>query len=163
MLVQWQHWNVIPSGLFLSGDPSFEFFTFGANPGSDIQWGTGEDWEEPLDPKLTLGHVVTVVGYLPAGDIADPGRDLTGTIVGVPVGDPNRLDTDWVIVHDNVPGTPTNVIVPLTALEFPSPWVANTNAIRDPAPAPALGTGGLLMLAALLIAGLALACKRRWA
>ncbi len=145
LLITWQHWDVLASGVLLGGDPSKEFYTFDPAPGSD-PWGNDEDWDIPVDPKRTLGHVVTAVGYIAAGDPDDPGRDAMG-MVGGPV------TTDWVIVRDNVPATPIDVIVPLTAMEYPAPWVANTNAIRD-ASVPALGLwGGLLIAGALLAIG----------
>lgn len=147
LLITWQHWNAIASGVLLGGDPTREFFTFGGNPGTD-PWGNDEDWDEPVDPKLTLGHVTTAVGYIQAGDPDDPGRDATGTMVGGP------MPTDWVIVHDNVAATPRDVIVPLTLLEYGSPWLANTNAIRTPqipSMRPALALVLAVALAALVL------------
>jgi hypothetical protein len=66
-----------------------------------------------------LGHAVTAVGYIPAGDVLDPGPTLQGIMA----------PTDWVIVHDNWASTPRNVIIPF---DFLNNWVANTYAFPDP-------------------------------
>jgi hypothetical protein len=119
-----------------------DYYTFNAGPPPADPWGNDEVWPEaPLDPQLNLGHTVTAVGYINAGDPDDPNAP----------GNP----TDWVIVHDNVGGTARNVIVPLTATEYTAVWVANTNAQRVgdlPVPTPSMALGGRLTLVALLLA-----------
>ena len=71
------------------------------------------------DGDLGLGHAVTAVGYIPQGDVLDPGPTLPGIMA----------PTDWVIVHDNWASTPRNVIIPF---DFLNNWVANTYAFPDP-------------------------------
>lgn len=142
ILVTWSNWNIVPGPLLPPsgvGEASYggAFHTFLGGPPSPDPWGNGEDWEVPGDPGLYLGHVTTAVGYIVAGDPDDPNAP----------GNP----TDWVIVHDNAVPTPRNVIVPLTASEYGTHWVGNTNANRV-IPLPALGPFGLLVLCLALIA-----------
>jgi hypothetical protein len=76
-----------------------------------------------------LGHAVTAVGYIPAGDLLDQGPALG---LGL---------TDWVIVHDNWASTPRNVIIPF---DWVNNWVANTYAYPDP---------GFLRLTNIIVTG----------
>ncbi len=108
LLVSWTHWNVVPLGPQLppsgGGEAAFtlHFYTFG--PMAPDPWGNDETWTGGFGPN-SIGHVVTAVGYLSAGDPLNP---MPGT--------------DWVIVHDNVIQTPRNIAVPLNFND----WVANT-------------------------------------
>jgi len=148
-IVTWLHWNVsmvgsLPPSMGAMDESQFggDYYTFNAGPPPADPWGNDEVWpEDPIDPLQNLGHIVTAVGYIPAGgpdDINAPGNP-----------------TDWVIVHDNVAGTHRNVIVPLTAAEYASVWVANTNAQRVgdlPMPIPSMAFAGRLALVAVLLA-----------
>jgi hypothetical protein len=80
-----------------------------------------------------LGHTVTVVGYIPQGDILDPGPGLPGIMAS----------TDWVIVHDNWFSTPRNVIIPFDFVGNGN-WAANTYAYPDP---------GFLRLTNIIVTG----------
>jgi hypothetical protein len=70
-----------------------------------------------------LGHAVTAVGYIPAGDADD--KWLPAGLNG---------PTDWVIVHDNWFSTPRNVIIPYTSqlTNFVATWIANSTAVPWP-------------------------------
>ena len=112
-------------------------------------WNNNEDWTPPDDIKDTLGHVTTVVGYVTASSIEDPG-DPVG------IGGPS----DWLIVHDNAPGTVRNLAVPLNSTRF-SFWVGNTNvAFVGVTPVPVASTGALLGLG-IALAVIALVRLRR--
>lgn len=147
LLIAWSHWNISIAGhpppppqpgIFPESEEPTEFYNIDGFIPAD-PWENDEIWEpNPENPGLSLGHVTTVVGYIPAGDPDDPGV-LTAT------------PTDWVIVHDNVAGTPRNVIVPLMAAEYTNAWVANINA-NTPTPAPMLPLPALIALAAALAA-----------
>lgn len=159
LIVTWAHWNITAGPLLAplpgSGEAQYggAYYTFVVGPPPADPWGNDEVWpEEVEDPSLNLGHVTTAVGYIPAGDIDD---------INAPLGMP----TDWVIVHDNVPGTPRNVIVPLTASEYAGVWIANTNAVRTPPPQiPALSDVIWFASVALVMAtSLVVAMRRRYA
>jgi len=121
VLITWAHWQLLSTGNTLSavtgsgnelehGGTFFDFDPAVAPfPFTDPDFETNEVWNG-LDGQGNLGHTVTAVGYIPAGDLDDP----TG-------------NTDWIIVHDNV-SSPRNVIVPL---DF-SVWRANTTAVPEP-------------------------------
>ncbi len=156
VLVSWSHWNVGLQGTLAalpgaSDESQFggDYYGFLAGPPPADPWGNDEEWSEGgQDPKLTLGHVTTAVGYIAAGDPDD---------INAP-----QNPTDWVIVHDNAAGTARNVIVPLTAIEYAANWVANTNANQQVAVAvPLLTTTSRFALAALFIA-LAVAMTVGW-
>jgi hypothetical protein len=121
LILCYSHWNIsaTPTG----GLPSVGTNTESDFGGTYYQWGlvpvpyatNAEDevWNM-YDADYALGHAVTAVGYIPAGDVLDPGPSLgMGT-------------NDWVIVHDNWFSTPRNVIIP-----FFNFWVANTYAFPD--------------------------------
>jgi len=121
LILCYSHWNIsaAPTG----GLPSVGTNTESDFGGTYYQWGLvpvpgGTNAEDEMwnmyDNDLALGHAVTAVGYIPAGDMLDPGPSLgMGT-------------NDWVIVHDNWFSTPRNVIIP-----FFNFWVANTYAFPD--------------------------------
>ncbi len=133
VLVTWTDWFVMPVNLPPipgTGDPNdgeamytTYFYDFSPTPGGGDPWGNDEEWNYD-DSGTNLGHVTTAVGYLAANDPLNP---MPGT--------------DWVIVHDNVGGTPRNVAIPLTAATFLR-WVANTNA-NNTQPGVTLQTFGL--------------------
>ena len=95
---------------------------FMATPSSPFTNAEDEAWNFN-DDGSTLGHAVTCVGYIPAGDPADPYRQTANP-------------TDWVIVHDNWMSTPRNVAVafgtPGPPSQFNANWVANTTAVPWP-------------------------------
>jgi hypothetical protein len=122
LILCYSHWNIsaAPTG----GLPSVGTNTESDFGGTYYQWGlvpvpyatNAEDevWNM-YDGDYALGHAVTAVGYIPAGDVLDP-----GPLLGMGM-------NDWVIVHDNWFSTPRNVIIP-----FFNFWVANTYAFPDP-------------------------------
>jgi hypothetical protein len=125
LLLSYKHWNlvagqtaVLPSvGQSTEADYGGTYYVWDNTPipanAEDEQW-------MPDESAMSLGHVVTAVGYIPAGDLLDPGPSLGGQGLGVP--------TDWVIVHDNWASTPRNVIIPY---DWAVNWVANTIAFPD--------------------------------
>jgi len=127
LIVCFRHWNLLPTGQSLApvGPTNREsgyggtYYTWGSTPTPPYTNAEDEVWTN-LDNGLALGHAVTVVGYIPAGDPDDQGPAL------------GLGPTDWVIVHDNWFSTPRNVIVPygyLTPLPaWVATWVANTTA-----------------------------------
>jgi hypothetical protein len=122
LILCYSHWNIgaAPTG----GLPSVGTNTEADLGGTYYQWGlvpvpyatNAEDevWNM-YDNDTALGHAVTAVGYIPAGDVLDPSPSL------------QMPPNDWVIVHDNWFSTPRNVIIP-----FFNFWVANTYAYPDP-------------------------------
>ena len=127
LLVAWKHWHIQPAphpnlapvpgpGVAGFGGEYWDFIP-GPAPGMDTLWGTDEPWiDDDNDPKRNLGHVVTAIGYIPAGDPDDPEG-----LIGNP--------TNWVIVHDGVLGTARNLILPLTLTSFNTVFVGNTNLV----------------------------------
>jgi hypothetical protein len=142
MILSYSHWVINNTGLNLapSGPSSDEssiggtYFTWGTYTGGPSAEGD-EEWNGQ-DGATSLGHAVTAVGFIPAGD---PDDQWAAAGLGGP--------TDWVIVHDNWSGTPRNVIVPFN---YGATWVANTNAVPEP--------GALL----LILSGAGLLLFRRW-
>ena len=143
VLIHWSHWNIAPLGATLGaiteqGDEALKGgayygFVQGPPPQEDV-WGNGEPWPAPGDqPALGLGHTTMAVGFIQAGepeDIFSPAHP-----------------TDWVIVHDNVEGTPRNVIVPLSSVEYLSGvWTANTAVDLSVPSVPTLGGVGRLFM-----------------
>jgi hypothetical protein len=136
LILSYLHWNVASAGV---DDLSLQ----GANTESD--WGgayyvfanglgvtNAEDEVWNMDiADHGLGHAVTAVGYIPAGDVLDPGPTLAGLMA----------PTDWVVVHDNWASTPRNVIIPF---DFAGNWVASTFAFPDP---------GFLQLTNIVVVG----------
>jgi hypothetical protein len=119
LIVSFKHWNVNAAAGFLPSDGTNNesafggsYYYFESSPGSSN--AEDEDWNME-ENGLGLGHAVTTVGYIPAGDVLDPGPSMFG------------VPTDWVIVHDNWASTPRNVVVPFD-WNF---WVANTIAYPD--------------------------------
>ncbi len=122
LILCFKHWNVGAAGT--PDLPVVNTNTESGYGGSYYLWGSGtgstnaEDEEWNLGTNgVALGHAVTAVGYIPAGDLLDPWQAL------------QRPPTDWVIVHDNWASTPRNVIVPF---DYFNNWVANTIAFPDP-------------------------------
>jgi hypothetical protein len=103
------------------------YFTWGPTPGPNPTNAEDEVWNYS-DYDTALGHAVTAVGYIRAGDVDDPGPTLPGIMA----------PTDWVIVHDNWSTTPRNVIIPYGSPNPPpngnlvATWVANTTALPWP-------------------------------
>lgn len=115
VILSYRHWNVIqsqtnlpPSGQGTESALGGLYYTWGSTPGPNN--AEDEEWNY-YDTGLALGHAVTAVGYIPAGDPDDLGPAL------------QLGPTDWVIVHDNWSSTARNVIIP-----FANAWVANTTA-----------------------------------
>ncbi|MFQ5428768.1 MAG: hypothetical protein ACE5E1_00540 [Phycisphaerae bacterium] len=109
MMVAFFHWVLQPpmgsnADASPEGSLGWDYHNFVPGGGTD-PWGNGEVWNDYDITGLALGHVVTVVGYIPANSPDD--------ILG---------NTNWVIVHDNVGQTPRNVAVPFNAAN----WLANT-------------------------------------
>jgi hypothetical protein len=129
LILCFQHWSVNKSNLGVPqsgtltnesafGYTNYTFVTYTGGPNAEDEY-----WNS-YDDGSALGHAVTCVGYIPAGDPADQGPALG---IG---------QTDWVIVHDNWASTPRNVAVPYTAPQPPATphtfnpyWVANTTAV----------------------------------
>jgi hypothetical protein len=123
VILSYKHWDVHAAGIDdVSAESTNSESAFG---GSYYTWGPGtnsmtnaenEEWNfyDGSMSSNNLGHAVTAVGYIPAGDVLDPYRLTT--------------PTDWVIVHDNWVSTPRNVIIPF---DFANNWVANTIAYPD--------------------------------
>jgi hypothetical protein len=108
------------------------YYQWGPPPAPGTTNAENEVWNL-YDGGMGLGHAVTVVGYIPQGDILDPGPGLLGIMA----------PTDWVIVHDNWFSTPRNVIIPFDFVGNGN-WVANTYAWPDP---------GFLRLTNIIVAG----------
>jgi hypothetical protein len=125
LILSYLHWNIgaaavpnlPPQGTNTEAALGGAYYLFGPTPASGIETNENEEWNIYAG-ALGLGHAVTAVGYIPAGDVLDPGPMLP---MGVP--------TDWVIVHDNWASTPRNVVIPF---DFAMNWVANTIAYPDP-------------------------------
>jgi hypothetical protein len=140
LILCYLHWNVGMAPA--DGLPSVNTNTESDFGGTYYQWGPppapgttnaeNEVWNL-YDGGMGLGHAVTVVGYIPQGDILDPGPGLLGIMA----------PTDWVIVHDNWFSTPRNVIIPFDFVGNGN-WVANTYAWPDP---------GFLRLTNIIVAG----------
>jgi len=125
LILSYKHWNVVAAGVAdVSAECTNSEAAFG---GSYYVWGSGyagitnaedEVWNfyDYSESDHNLGHAVTAVGYIPAGDVLDQGPML------------GLGPTDWVIVHDNWVSTPRNVIIPF---DFSNNWVANTIAYPD--------------------------------
>ncbi|MCH2115649.1 MAG: PEP-CTERM sorting domain-containing protein [Pirellulales bacterium] len=127
VVVHWSHWNLTAVGQLIPGTGTGNeaayggtYYTFAGGPHSEDPWGNDEEWYTDGDyAGLNLGHTTTAVGFIQAGDPED---------LFAPAN-----PTNWVIVHDNVLGTPRNVIVPLSNIEYASgSWVANTTASHSP-------------------------------
>ena len=121
LLLSFKHWNINPAagvgGLPTTGQTNTES-DFG---GVYYEWGqmpTGANAENEVwngnTNATALGHIVTAVGFIAAGNTNDLGPQL------------GLGPTDWVIVHDNWVTTPRNVIIPF---DFANNWVANTIAL----------------------------------
>jgi hypothetical protein len=136
--IEWTGWSTGCGGICPPREAPDSFYSFGDAAGGD-PWGNDESWVGSQNPETALGHTVTVVGYMP--DWGDPGilTDENG----------QSIQSNWVIVHDNVGDTPRNVAVPLRDEEFATVWLANTTAVPEPA------------TALLLLSGLALTRRRR--
>jgi len=118
LLLSFKHWVVNPAAvngltqLGTNSEPDIGgfFYTWDIYTGGTNE--AHEYWNLQTN-GLALGHIVTAVGFIPAGDVLDPSPSLL------------LPPTDWVIVHDNWPSTTRNVIVPF---DFANNWVANTIA-----------------------------------
>ena len=133
LILTFQHWSIantalgVPQSGTLTNESAFgytnyTFTTYTGGPNDE------DEYWNLYDNDMTLGHAVTCVGYINAGDTADPFR--------LP---PYNSPTDWVIVHDNWSSTPRNVAVPYGAGgQFSGPWVANTTAVPWPTAAKLL-------------------------
>jgi hypothetical protein len=136
LILSYLHWNIAAAGvadLPLQGtntesDLGGAYYLFGIGPG--VTNAEDEVWNLDIGP-MGLGHAVTAVGYIPAGDALDPGPTMVGLMA----------PTDWVIVHDNWASTPRNVIIPF---DFLNNWVANAYAYPDP---------GFLQLTNIVVVG----------
>jgi len=136
VILSYQHWNTAAAGtadLPLQGtntesDWGGAYYVFGNGPGATN--AEDEVWNMDIGDH-GLGHAVTAVGYIPAGDVLDPGPTLQGIMA----------PTDWVVVHDNWASTPRNVIIPF---DFLNNWVASTFAHPDP---------GFLQLTNIVVVG----------
>ncbi|HTY87835.1 MAG TPA: hypothetical protein VMB80_10255 [Candidatus Acidoferrum sp.] len=126
LILCFKHWNIAAAatasltatGTNTESDFGGSYYQWGLPPGPTDTNGEDEVWNL-YEGSQGLGHAVTAVGYIPAGDVLDPGPSLAGLLV----------PTDWVVVHDNWFTTPRNVIIPL---DFANNWVANTYAFPDP-------------------------------
>jgi hypothetical protein len=146
-IVSWTYWKLLPSAQTLNpagqgesnnGGTFYTWNTPPTMPGFDPD-GQGEYWNNNYYGD-GLGHAVTAVGYIVAGDVDDKGPAL------------GLGPTDWVIVHDNWGSTVRNVIVPFDSPAGFNRWAATTTAVPEPS---ALA---LVAAAAVFAAG---AC-RRW-
>ncbi len=129
VILCFRHWSLINLGV---GTPASGTNSESAFGYTNYVFGTSspgmpnfEDEYWTLDDNgSSLGHAVACVGYIVAGDLADPYRLTT--------------PTDWVIVHDNWTLTPRNVAVPLgTPAPLPNgtvnaAWVSDTTAVPWP-------------------------------
>jgi len=129
LLLSYKYWKPVATGFTdipavgqsTESDYGGTYYVLDSNPPGpndlneeDEQWTFDEG-------DTSLGHVVTAVGYIPAGDPLDPGLNLQPPYLAAP--------TDWVIVHDNWASTPRNVIIPY---DWAFTWTANTIAVPDP-------------------------------
>ena len=121
VLVHWSHWRIAPLGQLSPGTGQGSesvyggtYYKFSGGPNSGDPWDNDEEWSSEGDGAgFNLGHTTTAVGFIAAGDPED---------IFAP-----SAPTNWVVVHDNVSGTPRNVIVPLSTNEYASgTWIANT-------------------------------------
>jgi hypothetical protein len=120
MILSYSHWIINNTGINLlpSGGPTDEssiggtYYTWGTYAGGTTPEGD-EEWYD--NGPESLGHAVTAVGFIPAGDPDD--QWVAAGLAG---------PTDWVIVHDNWSSTVRNVIVPYN---YAGTWVANTNVV----------------------------------
>jgi len=126
LIISFSHWSMtkMATGAAQSGtltnEAAFGYTNyFFSTPYSHMPNAEDEYWN--LDNSGEgLGHAVTCVGYIVAGDQADPWGG-----------------TDWVIVHDNWASTPRNVAVPFGTAPTPQEpggtfnqyWVANTTVV----------------------------------
>ena len=123
LILCFQHWNIaVAAAVPLSAvdtnteaDLGGSYYTWSFDPSPGSPNAEDESWNLS-NTSTNLGHAVTAVGYIPAGDLLDQGPALG---LGL---------TDWVIVHDNWASTPRNVIVPF---DWANNWVANTYAYPD--------------------------------
>ncbi len=125
LILSFRHWNIVPApvpvlppvGVNTESTFGGTYYTWGSTPGPSPTNAEDEVWNY-YDNDTALGHAVTAVGYIPAGDVNnDKGPQL------------GLGPTDWVIVHDNWSSTPRNVIIPFN---FAAAWVANTTAVPWP-------------------------------
>jgi hypothetical protein len=132
LLLTFNHWTVAGATVPAGGLPDVNldgtnteaalgasYYNWGATPAAGVTNAEDEFWNfyDYSMASNNLGHVVTCVGYIQAGDPLDQ-----GPVVGLG-------PTDWVIVHDNWPSTPRNVIIPYSSFGGFNPnWVANTTA-----------------------------------
>jgi len=126
LILCFRHWNVAAAAVATlatvntnaEADFGGSYYTWSYDPSPGSPNAEDESWNLS-NTSTNLGHAVTAVGYIPAGDVLDPGPTLQGIMA----------PTDWVIVHDNWASTPRNVIIPF---DFLNNWVANTYAFPDP-------------------------------
>jgi hypothetical protein len=133
LILCFSHWNILaspltlaPIGIKTESALGGTYYTWGPTPGQNPTNAEDEVWNY-YDDGSALGHAVTAVGYIRAGDADDPGSTLPGIMA----------PTDWVIVHDNWSTTPRNVIIPYGYVfqlntNWVSTWVANTTAVPWP-------------------------------
>lgn len=138
MILSYMHWviNPTPFQLMSAGGPGDEssigglYYTWGTWSSGQPSAEGDEEWNGRED-GLGLGHAVTAVGYIRAGDLDDRGPQL------------GLGPTDWVIVHDNWSGTARNVIIPYN---YGGTWIANTNAVPEPATLLTIVGGAVMLL-----------------
>jgi hypothetical protein len=136
LILCFRHWNVAAAAVATlstvntntEADLGGSYFTWSYDPSPGSPNAEDESWNLS-NTSTNLGHAVTAVGYIPAGDLLDQGPALG---LGL---------TDWVIVHDNWASTPRNVIIPF---DWVNNWVANTYAYPDP---------GFLRLTNIIVTG----------
>ena len=124
LILCFRHWNVAAAAAAplpavntnTEADLGGSYYTWGYDPSPGSPNAEDEQWNLS-NTSTNLGHAVTAVGYIPAGDVLDP-----SPLLQLPL-------TDWVIVHDNWASTPRNVIIPF---DWANNWVANTYAFPDP-------------------------------